>query len=186
LIGENRFSRWKNWIENYMKIKIVFHFVLFVLLATSMTGCLTRMTLDDFHSTDFDTLTASAVYQTTNRDSFALEGQVYSCSTRGDYHAFLIIPQDRLASANLQTNETLSLDEIKKLPLGMKPYLKPIDKLPSNYQKIADLPQNYERLNIKEKRLDAGVIILLPFAAIVDVVTFPLYLLMLSGMGHGC
>jgi hypothetical protein len=171
-----------------MKMKIVFQVTLAVALAMFASGCCTGQLLDTFKQRTADTFNPTAVYQTTNRETFALEGTRHNHPeySQPQIHAYLFIPQKNFASTNFQTGEKLSLTKIKELPPKVTLHLKSKDKLPSNYAKVVDLPKNDINLEIKEHHPGRAVIIFIPFTFACDVVTFPFQLfigLMMSG-GH--
>jgi hypothetical protein len=170
-----------------MKTKIIFHLVFVIALATFATGCCTASLMSKFHEKTIDDFNPSAIYQSTNNDSFALEGTIHNylrIAVEKNYwrhlnsgvHTYLIIPQKQLQFTNL-TDETNTLAEIKKLSPDQTKHFKTKNTLPSNFQKVADLPKNEVWIDAGEHRPNGGLIIFIPFTVAADVALSPIYLI---------
>ena len=97
-----------------MKPRFALSLVSTLALAPLFTGCLcTSPIMEQVNETSVDTFNPSAVYRRANPKHFALEGT--RRDKRATSHAFLIIREDILAAAQLQTNENLSIEDIRKM-----------------------------------------------------------------------
>lgn len=163
-------------------------------LVTLTSGCLTQqcLTPSQINTDKFNPFT---IYQSKNAGRFALEGTYCDLDYVDEHaenffaaprsHGYLIISQKKLTSHHFETNGLVLLDEIKKLSPKITTPLKPENKLPANYEKVADLPKNDVILNINERRHYSGLIVMLPFAFAVDVVAFPLEALTALAFANG-
>jgi hypothetical protein len=177
-----------------MKTKIILYLFAIVGLAFFATGCCTSQLLNTSRQKPVDYFRPTAVYQTTNRDSFALEGfranGYVAAEMREPPHKFVILSQECLKSAHFETNENLSLEEIYKLPSSQTHQLKIINKLPANYVKINELPYSTWQIELNEQPPQKAVLVFIPFTVAIDVATAPIQIpfylfigLMMSG-GH--
>jgi hypothetical protein len=169
-----------------MKTKIVFHLALVVALAAFATGCCTASLMSKFHVKTIDDFNPSAIYQSTNNDYFALEGTIHNYlkiaveknhfrHLNSGVHSYLIIPRKQLQFADL-TNNTNTITDIKKLSPDQTKHFKTKDTLPSNFQKVTDLPKNDVWIDAGEHRPNGGIIIFVPFTVAADVALIPIYL----------
>ena len=169
-----------------MKLKLILGCsVSLILLATLSTGCCTYVTAYHSGHKTQDTFNLSAVYQSTNSNSFALEGMrdnYYRHTNKPPFLAYLMIPRNHLISIQLQTNQNISLETLGKNPAAFKTGLKSKTALPSDYIKIADLPKNDLNLEVKSHHPYRMLIILLPLTVAADIVLLPIELLLLSQM----
>ncbi len=172
-----------------MKPRTLFHCGLIAALAPLLTGCLvTHAVLDEAGKTTVDTFNPAAVYRKTADDgSLVLEGpQRYGFSqNKGQFginetnanaassHQFVIVAPEVLKIAQLQTNQSLSLEDIKKLSLNVESGIKSRSRLPSGYERIAILPKNDVNLGVKQHHPHTFLVILVPAAIVVDIVGFP-------------
>jgi hypothetical protein len=102
-------------------------------------------------------------------------------------HAFLVLPPEFLVTPHFETNNAISLEEIKKIQINSNSELSTKNKLPLSYKKIAELPANDINFEIEEHHPYGGLMFILPITFAVDVVGFPFeYWLVMSSMGHGC
>jgi hypothetical protein len=158
-----------------MKRKFAFHFAITVLLAIFATGCCTQSLIDKTHKETHDVFYPTAIFQSTNGNSFALEGSFHK----------------KQLSTNYYTNGDLWLTEIKKLPS----YSATNSILENNlvdYKKLADLPDNKVGLETKRHHPNMGLLVFTPVTVAVDVATSPFQLLGMLLIGwamansHGC
>lgn len=176
-----------------MKIKITVHLTVFLALTAFSTGCFTTQVITASQQKPVDHFRPTAVYQTTNHESFALEGfranDYIAAEMREPHHQFIILPPECLKSAHLETNENLSLDDILKLPPTLTHRLKLINKLPLGYVKIADLPYTTTDIELNEQPPQKGRLGAIPFTVALDVATSPIqipfYLLVGLAMENG-
>ena len=182
-----------------MKTKIAIHCASIVALATLMMGCCTQSLLQRTKEVTLNSFSPSAAYQTTNGTDLGLEGisrehfnyqAEYFWHTQPGVHTYLIIPGESLAFQHQQTDGNFFLGEIKKLPHGLTKSLKPKNKLPSDYKKVADLPKNEIYLDVETTRPSTAAstttaILFMPFTIAFDIVTFPIQLPFLLAMKSG-
>jgi hypothetical protein len=157
--------------------RIVLHVALAVVLSICGSGCCTALLLGSAKYTSRDTFNPSALYQTTNRDGFALKGTQFK-DTIGYYQAntsrvFVIMPKEQLVPINLRTNNTLSLSEIQTLQPERIKGAKTKTQLPANFEKVADLPPNGARLVLKEHHRRRIYYVFVPVTVGVDAATAP-------------
>jgi hypothetical protein len=180
--------------EVIMKTKIAFQFVFLATITLWMNGCCTASLVQNSGRRTADTFSPSAVYRTTNHNTFALEGTRHNDTTvfkvSPSVHSYLIIPKTSLASANLPTNEPLSLAEIRTFPAAFTLHLKTTKKLSANYEKIANLPNNDVNFEIKEHHPGRVKFVLLPFSVAADAATLPLQIIFFPyiamAFSHNC
>lgn len=165
--------------KDKMNAKIVFRCLVIITLIMLMPGCFTRSALKNYQSRTADTFNPSAVYQAPNHDGFVLEGIRHNNPeySQPSLHAFVLIPKERLASVHLQTNQDLSLEQIRRLPPDLTTRLKSKKQLPSNYEKIASLPPNDINFELKVHHPGRAVFMVLPFTVVFDVATSPFQIL---------
>jgi hypothetical protein len=182
-----------------MNTKIALHLTFIVANFTLMTGCCTQSLIDGTKQVTLNAFSPSAVYQSTNGDGIGLEGicrkhfdyqPAYFWHDQPGFHAYLIIPRESLVLQQSQTDRSLSLEEIKRLPPDFTRNLKPKNKLPPIYKKVADLPKNDIYLDIAPTRPSktastVTVILIAPFTFAVDVVTFPIQLPFFLALRNG-
>ena len=116
-----------------------------------------------------DTFNPSAVYRKTGTNAFALEGIRHD--KRETFHAFLMIDNYILEAVQLQTNETLSITDLRKMYAQvLYNGQRTVRKMPTGYEKVANLPNDNFSIEIEE-HLNAGnwLILLLPPAFVIDV-----------------
>lgn len=161
-----------------MNIKIILHLVFAALLCTFGSGCCTYLLVDSAKYTTHDTFNPSAVYQTTNRHCFVLEGTRYNNSSEqglsNSNFAFVIMPKAKLLPANLRTNNTLSIEDIQTLPPNYTKGLKTKATLPANYEKIATLSTNSTYITIKDHHPKRAYYLFVPLTVAADIVTAPI------------
>lgn len=157
-----------------MKIRIAIHLVVAIALVLFASGCCTALLVNSASYTTRDTFSPSAVYQTTNRDSFALEGirfnEGHGSPTN---HVFVIMPKANLMPLGLRTNDSLSIDDIKTLQPPYTKGLKTKKQLPPEYEKIHSLRPNQASIVIREHHPKAGLYVFLPVTVAADIVTSP-------------
>jgi hypothetical protein len=167
-----------------MKTKIIFQFILLALLAAGGSGCCTYLLVDSTHYTTRDIFRPSAVYETTNLDSIALEGTRYNDATEhglsNSNHVFVILPEGTLPPPNLQSNVTLSAGDVRTLPPDYVQGLKIKTQLPANFEKKATLPPNNTSLLVKEHHPRRIRYVFVPFTLAADVATAPIQLVCLG------
>jgi hypothetical protein len=156
-----------------MNIRAFLSVLPIVMVAPFMTGCLCSGPIVRKMDVRYvDRFSPSAVYRKGCTNDFALEGTRYDNQT--NYHAFLIIPEQILQGAHLQTNEDLSLGDIHKMYDQFDYYEQETVRIvPRHYVKVADLPNNDIRIGVEEHYPNAGWVVLMPVTIVVDVVTFP-------------
>ncbi len=142
------------------------------LLSPFLTGCVcTRFTNKKVGYKCFDVFCPSAVYRKESPVSFALEGTRVK---RGQsFHAFLIIGNDLLAGANVQTNQTLTVEDIHRTYDLIFIRQETPSKLPPDYARVAVLPKNDLHIQVDDYYPGQSWGYLLPFAVLADVATFP-------------
>jgi hypothetical protein len=161
-----------------MKTKIAVHFGSLIVLIGLATGCCTSAVMKDFHRTTVDNFNPSSAYESTNSDGFAL------MSNRHD-PPFAIIPESELLSHKIYlTNTNLLLEQIRRLPPELTKQVSLRQKLPANFEKVANLPRNNIYLDVREHHLGRAVIIFAPFALAVDILTAPIQLVMILSMSN--
>jgi hypothetical protein len=167
-----------------MKIKIFFLLAIVAALALGGSGCCTYLLVDSTRYTTRDTFNPSAMYQTTNHDSFALEGARFNDATEhglsNSNHVFVLMPKARLLPPNLRTNDTLSLGDIQTLPEDYTKRLKTKTRLPDNYERIAGLPANHAGLVLQEHHPRRVRYVFTPFTVAADVATAPIQVICLG------
>ena len=165
-------------LRRLMKLKIVYSLLVAAVLCVFGSGCCTYLLVDSAKYTTHDTFNPSAVYQTTNRHSFALEGTRYNNSSEEGLSnsnlAFVILTKAKLLPANLRTNATLSIDDIQTLPPGYTKGLKTKAALPANYEKIATLSTNSTYITIKDHHPKRAYYLFVPLTVTADIVTAPI------------
>ena len=156
-----------------MKPRLALSLASTLMVAPLQTGCLcTSPIMEQLNERTVDTFNPSAVYRKPNPNGFALEGTRNGKS--GKSHAFFIIPDHILADAKLQTNENLSMEDIQKLYGTRFEPQRTSRNVPPHYERVAVLPKNDISIGIEEHYGAGGwLVILLPGAFVVDVVTFP-------------
>ncbi|HXE43109.1 MAG TPA: hypothetical protein VN516_08800 [Candidatus Baltobacteraceae bacterium] len=171
-----------------MKTRIATYFLFVVLLATIATGCCTHGLMKTSRMEIHDVFCPTAIYQSTNNNSFALEGTFHKQVVRPEgfladrqapTHSYLIIVQNDWPSASFQMNGNLWVGEIKKLssyPLKNQ-MLK--SKLSGDFEKIADLPKNDIGLEIKKHHPYQAMVVFLPITVATDIALSPIYLVCL-------
>src|SRR5215469_10580097 len=160
-----------------MNLRMVVQMVIAVMLCTFGSGCCTYMLVDATKYTTRDTFNPSAVYQTTNRHCYALEGTRYNNATEQGLSnsnlAFVIMPKAKMVPENLRTNDTLSINDIHELSTNYTIGLKTKIKLPANYEKIADLSTNDTYITLKEHHPKRIYYVFVTATVAADIVTFP-------------
>ncbi len=164
-----------------MKIRIAVHFVAAIALAWLASGCCTYVLVSSTHYTTHDTFNPSSLYQTTNREDFALQGMRYKNSTEREQSdasaAVVIMPKKNLIPENLQTNDTLSLEDLKTLPTDYTKTLKIKTQLPAKYEEIASFPTNDVSIVLKEHHPRRYRYVFVPVTVVADIVTSPIQLI---------
>jgi hypothetical protein len=129
-----------------------------------------------------DTFNSYAVYRKGCTNDFALEGTRYD--SHKSYHAFLLIREDILVAAQLQTNETLSLEDIRTIyDLHFFNGQETTRNVPPHFERVAILPKNDISIGIQDHYPGAGWVVLMPVTIVVDVVTFPFQVIYVLCMG---
>ena len=179
-----------------MNLRMICLMAMVALLATFATGCCTTELVYTAEYTTHDKLNPSAVYQTTNHDSFALEGTRFNDdSERGvnnSNHVFVLAPKANIKPLDLRTNDNLSINDINSLDSAYTKNLNTKKQLPANYQKVADLPTNNVSIVIKDRHPKRAMLVFLPVTVAVDAATSPLQIICLGllwwslGRGDNC
>src|ERR1700739_825819 len=87
-----------------------------------------------------------------------------------------MIPQKVLVEAHKKTNGEVSMADINSLPPSSQKELQLQKELPSEYQKVLDIPKGQGGMMSvnQRKKINVFAIGALPFAFVIDAVTFPL------------
>jgi hypothetical protein len=157
-----------------MKIKIVFQaFLIGLVLPMLLTGCFTKYYSEGVIQGSSDWFSAKSLYKSSN-GNIAIGGTLSHEGKTTD--AYLVVPKEVLlkAQANTQTNQ-VSLSEIRTLPPEEQKKLFVITKLSPDYEKIANFPKGQGGMDVNQRHtVNISAVGALPFAFVVDVVTFPL------------
>jgi hypothetical protein len=177
-------------LPKILNLKLLFRITLVILTAPLLTGCMLSYGVVHGSGTrTVDTLHPSAVYRLIgSTNNFALEGMKKNCfyGEKPPFKAYVFIPDFLISNANLQASNTLSIENIRALG-NAKSWnfpdtgLKCKKKLPRNYEKISDLPDNNITFEVKEHHPYAYVALFLPVAVVADVVTFPFQVVFVWG-----
>ena len=167
-------------MKKVVNLRIPFFILSIAILPWVGTGCFcANAVMEKSNKRTVDLFNPSIVYrQTTNHSHFAFEGTKISPRKEPPVQAYLFIPDYLLIRAGLQTNEDLSLAEVKKLQVKKSENFPSAElaletRLSSDYEKVAELGTNDINIEIKEHHPAAGWALLLPGAFVVDVLGFP-------------
>jgi hypothetical protein len=174
-------SGYGNILRVPMKMRMVIHLAAAIALAWVASGCCTYFLVSSTHYTTRDTFNPSSLYQTTNRENFALQGTRYKNSTEREQSdaspAFVIMPRKELVPENLRTNDMLSLEDLRILPVDYTRGLKTKTQLPPKYTEIAGFPTNNVSIILKEHHPRRYRYVFVPVTVAVDIVTSPIQLI---------
>lgn len=167
-----------------MKLKILFLLALLALLAGGTTGCCTYLLVSSTHYKTQDTFNPSAIYETTNRDTIALEGTRFQNATDHQQanpgHVFVLLPPGELPPAILQAGATSSTGDMRTLPPDYLKKLKIKTQLPSGYEKISEIPTNNITIIVAEHHPRRVRYVFAPFTLVADAATSPVQLVCLG------
>jgi hypothetical protein len=166
---------------------MVIHFVAAIVLAWFASGCCTYMLVDSTHYTTRDTFNPSAVYQSTNRENFALQGTRFKNSTEhGQTNAsaaYVIMPREKILPENLRTNDMLSLADVQVLPTDYTKGLKTKTQLSVKYAEMTTFPINNVSIVLKEHHPRRYRYVFVPFTVAADILTSPIQLICVGILG---
>ncbi len=121
-----------------------------------------------------DWFSPMALYKSKADGSLAVEGTLTKAGEPNGVPAYLVIPQKVLVAAHLETKGDVSMSDIGSLPPQVRQKLCLRKKLNSDYEKIVDV-QNQGDMDVNQRKtLNIKAVGMLPFAFVVDAVTFPL------------
>jgi uncharacterized protein YceK len=143
-----------------------------------LSGCVTGIMWHDAVGSKSDYFSPTAIYKSKSDGSLAVEGTLTKAGEQNGVSAYLIVPQDILFAAHLQTKGDVTFKDISSLPpqVRQKMYLR--KELNSNYKKIASV-QSQGGVDVNQRttvniKVVSKAVGLLPFTFVVDAVTFPL------------
>ncbi len=160
-----------------MKPKL--HFFLF-LICPMLSGCFTHIASHEVIQGKSDCFFPAAIYKSSD-GSLAVEGTL--SKNRKQIHAYLMIPQKVLVEAHKKTNGEVSMTDINSLPPSSQKQLQLQKELPSDYRKVVDIPKGQGGMMSVNQRKTINIVAIgaLPFAFIIDAVTFPLQIEVAKG-----
>jgi hypothetical protein len=157
-----------------MKASKTFRVLTLVMLLPLLSGCFTAIVSREAVGSKSDWFSPTALYKSKTDGSLAVEGTLTKAGEQGGAPAYLIIPQEVLVAAHLQTKGNVTFNDITSLPPRVRQELCLRKKLNSDYEKIASV-QNQGGMDVnREATVNIKAVGLLPFAFVVDAVTFPL------------
>lgn len=145
-----------------------------VTLLPLLSGCFTRIVSQEAIGIKSDRFLPTALYKSKSNDGLAVEGILTRAGEQNGIPAYLVIRQKVLVAAHLQTKGDVMFNDIGSLPPQMRQELHLWKKLTPDYEKIADI-QNQGGMDVNQRAtVNVKAVGLLPFAFVVDAVTFPL------------
>ena len=174
-----------------MSLKLILQSALLLVLALGASGCCT-VTMWHSQTPTWDKYQPSALYSATNRKSIAIEatlceehpegaspGGQSAVSAKPRY--FLIPVREDLRAGLAPTNAVPWLDKLRAAcPNGVR--REPRDKLPCDYEKVADLPESMNSLYYKRHSHAWRGVALTPLTLAADIATSPIQLILGIGV----
>ncbi len=163
-----------------MKNKTVINFLFISFLTLLSAGCFTSVTSKKAFPSKIDWFEPTAIYNSHTSNDVIIEGgcyKYYGQKTLVYAPAYLIIPAKVLLAAHSKSGGDVSFSDIQKLPPDVRYNLRLEKNLPAGFEKTADIPQGQSGIQVnKQSRINVVNLAKLPFAFVIDVVTFPLQL----------
>jgi uncharacterized protein YceK len=157
-----------------MKASKAFQVLTMAMLLPLLSGCLSTLVSRSVVGSKSDWFSPTALYKSKADGSLAVEGTLTKAGEQSGVPAYLVIPQNVLVAAHLQTKGNITFNDITSLPPRVRQGLCLRKKLNSDYEKIASV-QNQGGMDVnQEATVNIKAVGLLPFAFVVDAVTFPL------------
>lgn len=174
-----------------------------------MSGCFTMRLYDAAHQIGHETFVASAVYQESSGQNVALQEKLRSEHSEGASKPlqvdsadarrgaevlvggadrrpsspaklrYLVLPQEQVAPGLSPTNAGPWLEKLQSRWAGTASKAKLRDKLPGDYEKVADLPDGATKLNLQRGPYK-GWMALAPVTVAADVATSPIQILFVT------
>jgi len=139
-----------------------------------LAGCFSTIVSRNIIGSKSDWFSPTALYKSKADGSLAVEGTLTKAGEKNGVPAYLIIPQEVLVAAHLQTKGIVTFNDITALPPRVLQELCLQKKLNSDYEKVA-IVQNQGGMDVNRgATVNIKAVGLLPFAFVVDAVTFPL------------
>lgn len=148
-----------------------------------LSGCLTELTYQSVVGSKSDLFSPLALYKSKAGNNLAIEGTLTKSGERNGVRAYLIIPEKVLVAAHIKTGGDVSFKDISSLAPDLRKELRLRNKLGAGYEKVADIPQNRAGMAVNQRTtVNLRIAKWLPFAFIIDAVSFPLELYFLHKM----
>ena len=150
-----------------------------------LSGCFTAIISHDTIGSKSDWFSPTALYKSKADGSLAVEGTLTKAGEQNGKVAYLIIPEEVLVAAHLQTKGDVTFTDIGALPPPERHKLYLRKKLSLGYEKIASV-QNQGGMAVNQRMtVNLRAAKWLPFAFIFDTVTFPLEVYFGKKIGEG-
>jgi hypothetical protein len=158
-----------------MKASRVLGFLLTWALLPLLSGCFTAAVTQNAVKDKADWFAPTAIYRSKADGSLAVEGRLTKAGESNGMMAYLIVPQKVLVTAHLETKGDVSMGDISSLSPQVRRGLHLQKTLDADYEKIGDVLKGDGSMSVNQRKtVNIKAAGLLPFAFVVDAVTFPL------------
>jgi len=161
-------------LETNVKTKTILSCLLFALLIPGMSGCMTAITVGEMSHKETESFVPRTLYKSKTDGGIAVEGDC-GYTRKGNFPAFLIIPEKVILAAHRRTGGDAAVTDICALSPEILKELQLRWTLPRNYEKVCDFAGQPTVVKLRDTTfVNAGKVADLPFTVAFDAATLPI------------